>query len=112
MTKPFVAPFHETETLLLQPAPNGGWTVMAKAPDGNARVIGAFGSYEAMIAGLTIPYTAPKCDICRDHGFTDWAHLSVDPCPVCRPAWDEARQVKQGREEVAQKIMQAAGSQI
>lgn len=34
---------------------------------------------------------APKvdqCPTCKGHGFTDYAHLAIDPCPDCNPDAD------------------------
>jgi hypothetical protein len=55
MSKPYVAPFQKSDTLILIPAVNGGW-IVAKLPLNqpvNYTTIGAFGSANPMLAALS-----------------------------------------------------------
>ena len=26
-----------------------------------------------------------RCYTCLDHGYVDWSHVAIDPCPDCNP---------------------------
>lgn len=96
MSAPHLAPFNAEQPIGLHKAPNGGWVVYARAAERGCadQVIGAFsdakGMIDALAAALVFPPVLPsaKCQKCQDHGFADWALLSVVPCPVCRPGDD------------------------
>ena len=56
--RPYIAPVFDTESLILQPMPNGGWVVQARDHSSRdmARNLGAFSNTEDMLQALCAGY--------------------------------------------------------